>query len=110
MDNIGTSIIGMLEKTLLTVVATLTVIATIQELLAIFDARKVQLEIDGRLVINKIIARVRTPRHHYPQPPVYRDPTPDPRPTPPPGRGNGGGRRPGNGNGGGRGNGNGRRN
>ena len=43
MDNIGTSIIGMLEKTLLTVVAALTVIATIQELLAIFDARKVQL-------------------------------------------------------------------
>ena len=33
----------MLEKTLLTVVAALTVIATIQELLAIFDARKVQL-------------------------------------------------------------------
>ena len=43
MDNIGTSVIGFLEKTLLTVVAALTVIATLQELLAIFDARKVQL-------------------------------------------------------------------
>ena len=43
MNNIGTSVIGFLEKSLLTVVAALTVIATLQELLAIFDARKVQL-------------------------------------------------------------------
>ena len=43
MNNIGTSVIGFLEKSLLTVVAVLTVIATLQELLAIFDARKVQL-------------------------------------------------------------------
>ena len=43
MNNIGTSVIGFLEKSLLTVVAFLTVIATLQELLAIFDARKVQL-------------------------------------------------------------------
>ena len=43
MNNIGTSVIGFLEKSLLTVVAVLTVIATLQELIAIFDARKVQL-------------------------------------------------------------------
>ncbi len=43
MNNMGTSVIGFLEKSLLTVVAALTVIATLQELLAIFDARKVQL-------------------------------------------------------------------
>ena len=38
MNNIGTSVIGFLERGLLTVVAVLTVIATLQELLAIFDA------------------------------------------------------------------------
>ena len=43
MNNIGTSVIGFLEKSLLTVVAVLTIIATLQELIAIFDARKVQL-------------------------------------------------------------------
>ena len=43
MQNIGTFIIELFEKSLLTVVAALTIIATFQELLAIFDARKVQL-------------------------------------------------------------------
>jgi protein PsiE len=43
MQNIGTFIIEFFEKSLLTIVALLTIIATFQELLAIFDARKVQL-------------------------------------------------------------------
>ena len=43
MQNIGTFIIELFEKSLLTIVALLTIIATFQELLAIFDARKVQL-------------------------------------------------------------------
>tara|TARA_S200000501_G_C20222014_1_gene481962 strand:- start:80 stop:451 length:372 start_codon:yes stop_codon:yes gene_type:complete len=43
MQNIGTFIIELFEKSLLTIVAMLTIIATFQELLAIFDARKVQL-------------------------------------------------------------------
>ena len=43
MKNIGTFIIELFEKSLLTIVALLTIIATFQELLAIFDARKVQL-------------------------------------------------------------------
>ncbi|MEK9532439.1 MAG: phosphate-starvation-inducible PsiE family protein, partial [Alphaproteobacteria bacterium] len=43
MQNIGTLIIEFFEKSLLTIVALLTIIATFQELLAIFDARKVQL-------------------------------------------------------------------
>ena len=43
MQNIGTFIIELFEKSLLTIVALLTIIATCQELLAIFDARKVQL-------------------------------------------------------------------
>jgi len=43
MQNIGTYIIEFFEKSLLTIVALLTIIATFQELLAIFDARKVQL-------------------------------------------------------------------
>ena len=43
MQNIGTFIIELFEKSLLTIVAALTIIATFQELLAIFDARKVQL-------------------------------------------------------------------
>ena len=43
MQNIGTFIIELFEKSLLTIVALLTIIATLQELLAIFDARKVQL-------------------------------------------------------------------
>ena len=43
MQNIGTLIIELFEKSLLTIVALLTIIATFQELLAIFDARKVQL-------------------------------------------------------------------
>jgi|TARA_B100001093_G_scaffold335693_1_gene320552 protein PsiE len=43
MQNIGTIIIELFEKSLLTIVALLTIIATFQELLAIFDARKVQL-------------------------------------------------------------------
>jgi protein PsiE len=43
MQNIGTFIIELFEKGLLTIVALLTIIATFQELVAIFDARKVQL-------------------------------------------------------------------
>ena len=43
MQNIGTLIIELFEKSLLTIVALLTIIATFQELLSIFDARKVQL-------------------------------------------------------------------
>ena len=43
MQNIGTFMIELFEKSLLTIVALLTIIATFQELLAIFDARKVQL-------------------------------------------------------------------
>ena len=43
MQNIGTFIIELFEKSLLTIVALLTIIATFQELLAIFDARTVQL-------------------------------------------------------------------
>ena len=43
MQNIGTFIIELFEKSLLTIVALLTIIATFQELLAIFDARKVEL-------------------------------------------------------------------
>ena len=43
MQNIGTFIIELFEKSLLTIVALLTIIATFQELLAIFDAKKVQL-------------------------------------------------------------------
>ena len=43
MQNIGSFIIELFEKSLLTIVALLTIIATFQELLAIFDARKVQL-------------------------------------------------------------------
>ena len=43
MQNIGTFIIELFEKSLLTIVALLTIIATFQELLSIFDARKVQL-------------------------------------------------------------------
>lgn len=43
MQNIGTFIIELFEKSLLTIVALLTIIATFQELLAIFDARKVLL-------------------------------------------------------------------
>ena len=43
MQNIGTLIIEFFEKSLLTIVALLTIIATFQELLAIFDARKVEL-------------------------------------------------------------------
>lgn len=43
MQNIGTFIIEFFEKSLLTIVALLTIIATFQELLAIFDARKVEL-------------------------------------------------------------------
>ena len=43
MQNIGTFIIEFFEKSLLTIVALLTIIATFQELLAIFDARTVQL-------------------------------------------------------------------
>jgi protein PsiE len=43
MQNIGTLIIEFFEKSLLTIVALLTIIATFQELLAIFDARTVQL-------------------------------------------------------------------
>ncbi len=43
MQNIGTFIIELFEKSLLTIVALLTIIAAFQELLAIFDARKVQL-------------------------------------------------------------------
>lgn len=43
MQNVGSAIIELFEKTLLTIVAVLTIIATCQELLAIFDARKVQL-------------------------------------------------------------------
>ena len=43
MQNIGTFIIELFEKSLLTIVALLTIIATFQELVAIFDARKVQL-------------------------------------------------------------------
>jgi protein PsiE len=43
MQNIGTIIIEFFEKSLLTIVGVLTIIATFQELLAIFDARKVQL-------------------------------------------------------------------
>ena len=43
MQNVGSAIIELFEKTLLTIVAILTIIATFQELLAIFDARKVQL-------------------------------------------------------------------
>ena len=43
MQNIGTFIIELFEKSLLTIVALLTIIATFQELLAIFDARQVQL-------------------------------------------------------------------
>ena len=43
MQNIGTVIIELFEKSLLTIVALLTIIATFQELLAIFDARKVEL-------------------------------------------------------------------
>ena len=43
MQNIGTFMIELFEKSLLTIVALLTIIATFQELLAIFDARKVEL-------------------------------------------------------------------
>ena len=43
MQNVGSAIIELFEKTLLTIVAVLTIIATCQELLAIFDARKVLL-------------------------------------------------------------------
>ena len=43
MQNFGTLIIEFFEKSLLTIVAVLTIIATFQELLAILDARKVQL-------------------------------------------------------------------
>ena len=43
MQNIGSFIIELFEKGLLTIVALLTIIATFQELVAIFDARKVQL-------------------------------------------------------------------
>ena len=43
MQNIGTFIIELFEKSLLTIVALLTIIATFQELLTIFDARKVEL-------------------------------------------------------------------
>ena len=43
MQNIVIIIIEFFEKSLLTIVALLTIIATFQELLAIFDARKVQL-------------------------------------------------------------------
>ena len=43
MQKIGTFIIELFEKGLLTIVALLTIIATFQELVAIFDARKVQL-------------------------------------------------------------------
>ena len=43
MQNIGTFIIELFEKSLLTIVALLTIIATFQELLSIFDARKVEL-------------------------------------------------------------------
>ena len=43
MQNIGTFIIELFEKGLLTIVALLTIIATFQELVDIFDARKVQL-------------------------------------------------------------------
>ena len=43
MQNIGTFMIELFEKSLLTIVALLTIIATFQELLAIFDARTVQL-------------------------------------------------------------------
>ena len=43
MYKFGNFIIEIFEKSLLTIVALLTIIATFQELLAIFDARKVQL-------------------------------------------------------------------
>ncbi|MDA9189876.1 phosphate-starvation-inducible PsiE family protein [Alphaproteobacteria bacterium] len=43
MQKIGTLIFGAVEKSLLTIIALLTILATFQELLAIFNARQVKL-------------------------------------------------------------------